>query len=309
MNVKAEDGEEDKIEIEVVDDTPLADQNRRPPEDVPEGDLDEDEIAGYSSNVQKRIRQLTFKHNEERRQREAAERERDEAANLAKRALADVEASRRNVTQGENLFVEQAKQRVAAQIAEAQRTFKEAYEAGDADALVKAQANLSSLQNEEFRLKAYRPQQQPARTVPQPGAQGQQPPVTTQTPTIPKPSARAETWAQKNAWFGKEGSEDITAQAFVAHERAIKSGIAPDSDEYYAEIDRAVRKTFPDRFSDAQGQQERSRPGVVVAPASRQSSQNPRKVTLTQTQVSLAKRLGLTIEQYAAQLLKEQNNG
>ncbi|MGC4008842.1 MAG: hypothetical protein QM805_07625 [Pseudomonas sp.] len=308
------DTEEEKIEIEVVDDTPPEDRNRKPPADVPEGDPDEDEIAQYSANVQKRIKQLTFKANEERRHREAAERERDEAANLAKRALADATTYRQNAAQGENLFVEQAKQRVAAQIEQAKKVFKEAYESGDADALVKAQSDLTSLQNEEFRLKSYRPQQVPK---PQPAAQQQpqtaQPTQTqpvTQTPTVPKPSARAEEWAKKNDWFGKPGSEDMTAQAFVAHERAINSGVAPDSDEYYAAIDKAVRNIFPDRFSGADdSQQQRQRVGVVVAPASRVSGQNPRKVVLTQTQVSLAKRLGLTVEQYAAQLLKEQKNG
>lgn len=309
MNTPEKD-EIDKIEIEVVDDTPPEDQNRKPPADAPEGDPDDDEIASYSANVQKRIRQLTFKHNEERRMREAAERERDEAARLAQKALSDAEASRRTVSQGETLIIEQARQRNAAQLAEAERAFKEAYEAGDADALVKAQATLTELKHEELRLKSFRTQQpRPAHQVSVQGhPQGQ--PTQPQAPTVQKPSPRAEAWAAKNSWFGKEGFEDMTAIAFVAHERAIKSGVAPDSDEYYSAIDRAVKAKFPERFEDAdQGQHQRQRPGVVVAPASRQSSQNPRKVVLTQTQVSLAKRLGLTVEQYAAQLLKEQKNG
>lgn len=299
-----DDDDLDKIEIEVVDDTPPEDQNRpRRPEDAEPAIPDDDEIAGYSESVQKRIKRLRYEFHEERRSKEAAARERDEALEVARRSTDELMRARQNAAQGESVAIEQAKQRVKAQVAEANRVFKEAYESGDADALVKAQNALTDLKNEEYRISSFRPQQKPA-------AAQQTPAVTQQAPTVPKPSARAESWAEKNDWFGKPGSEDLTAQAFVAHERAIKQGIAPDSDEYYKFIDGAVRKTFPDRFQDAdKGQQQRQRPSVVVAPAARSASQNPRKVTLTSTQVSIAKRLGVTLEQYAAQMLKEQKNG
>lgn len=304
MTGEIDDDDLSNIEIEVVDDTPPEDRDRprRPDNAVPEIP-DDDEIAGYSESVQKRIKKLRYEYHEERRAKEAADRERDEAIELARRTTEELNRARQSATQGETVAIEQAKRRVQAQLAEAQRVFKEAYESGDADALVKAQNTLADLKNEEYRL-SFRPQQRPAAT--------QQPaPATYQaSPAVPKPSARAESWAQRNNWFGQPGSEDLTAQAFVAHERAIKQGIAPDSDEYYNFIDGAVRKTFPDRFPDAdRGQQQRQRPGVVVAPAARSASQNPRKVTLTSTQVSIAKRLGVPLEKYAAQLLKEQNHG
>jgi hypothetical protein len=306
MNVKVgeEDDDLDGIEIEVVDDTPEEDQNRpRRPEDAEPAIPDDDEIAGYSETVQKRIKRLRYEFHEERRGKEAATRERDEAIELARRTSEELKQARQNVTQGETVAIDQAKKRVQAQLEQAERAYKEAYESGDSDALVKAQGALTDIKNEQYRLATFKPQQRPVATP-------QTPAATPQAPTVPKPSVRAEGWAEKNDWFGKPGSEDLTAQAFVAHERAIKSGIAPDTDEYYKFIDGAVRKTFPDRFQDVdKGQQQRQRPSVVVAPAARSASQNPRKVTLTATQVSIAKRLGVSLQQYAAQMLKDQSNG
>lgn len=306
MNVKVEieGDEDDKFEIEVVDDTPPEDQNRpRRPEGVEPEIPEDDEIAGYSESVQKRIKKLRYEFHEERRQKEAAQREKEEAIAAAARAVEEANRLRQQTQQGQNFAVEQAKSRVAVQIEQAQAAYKAAYESGDSDALVQAQLKLTELKNEEYRLNSFKPA-----PAPKPQEQTPQAPKP-QAFTPPKPSARAEDWARRNPWFGKEGSEDMTAQAFVAHERAIKEGVAPDSDEYYNRIDQAVRSMFPDRFSDGQGQQVRQKPGVVVAPTGRTSGATPRKITLTQTQVSIAKRLGLTIEQYAAQLLKESKNG
>lgn len=299
--------EEEKFEIEVVDDTPPEDQNRpRRPEGVEPEIPDDDEIASYSESVQKRIKKLRYEFHEERRAREAAEREREEAISLAQRERQEAERLRQSVSQGENLMIEQAKRRVAVQIEQAQNAYKAAYESGDSDALVKAQTTLTELKNEEYRLKTFRPAapQQPAPVAQQPV---QQQPT---QPQPPKVSERTKQWADKNPWFGRPGNEEMTAQAFAAHEKAVRDGVAPESDEYYNRIDQAVRKLFPDRFEGTGvGQQPQPQKGVVVAPAGRSSGQSPRKITLTQTQVSVAKRLGLTIEQYAAQLLKEMKNG
>lgn len=299
---------DDDFEIEVVDDTPEEDRGRpRRPDGVEPEIPEDDEIAGYSETVQKRIKKLKYEFHEERRQKEAAQREKDEAIAAAKRAHDEAIRLRQTVSQGEVTLVDQAKRRVEVQLAAAQKAYKDAYESGDADALLKAQNDLTELKHEELRLKAFKPQK-PAEA---PQTQSQQAPAQPQKPSVPKPSPRAEDWAAKNPWFGRSGDEDMTAQAFVAHERAIREGVAPDSEEYYNRIDRSVRSMFADRFSDADTgqQQQRQKVGVVVAPAGRTSGQNQRKVTLTQTQVSIAKRLGLTPQQYAAQLLKEQKNG
>lgn len=297
--------EDDKFEIEVVDDTPPEDQGRpRRPEGAEPEIPDDDEIASYSDTVQKRIKKLRYEFHEERRAREAAEREREEAIKLAQRERQEAERLRQSVSQGESLMVEQAKRRVAVQIEQAQNAYKAAYESGDSDALVKAQTALTELKNEEYRLKTFKP----APVQPQPSAPQAQPQP--QQPAAPKLSESAKRWADRNPWFGRPGSEDMTAQAFVAHEKAIREGVAPESDEYYNRIDQAVRRLFPDRFeAKGEGQQPQPPKGVVVAPAGRSTGQSPRKITLTQTQVSLAKRLGLTLEQYAAQLLKENRNG
>lgn len=302
------DDDDDEFEIEVVDDTPPEDQGRpRRPEGVEPEIPDDDEIASYSEGVQKRIKKLRYEFHEERRAREAAEREREEAIKLAQRERQEAERLRQSVTQGESLMVEQAKRRVAVQIEQAQNAYKAAYEAGDSDALVKAQTTLTELKNEEYRLKSFKPAPAPqAQQQPQAQPQGQP----QQQPAQPKMSEKTKQWAERNPWFGRPGSEDMTAQAFVAHEKAIREGVAPESDEYYNRIDQAVRRLFPDRFeARTEGQQVQPQRGVVVAPTSRSTGQNPRKITLTQTQVSIAKRLGLSLEQYAAQLLKENRNG
>jgi hypothetical protein len=132
-----------------------------------------------------------------------------------------------------------------------------------------------------------------------------------QKPAIKPPSDKAQDWAQKNPWFMRNGDEDITALAMGVHEKLVRSGVAPDTDQYYSQIDGAVRRAFPERFADASEEvkPQRRQAGNVVAPAGRASAQTSRKVVLTSTQVALAKRLGLSAQQYAAQILKDSSNG
>ena len=185
---------------------------------------------------------------------------------------------------------------------EAKAAFKAAYEAGDSDALAEAQLKLTELKGEEMRLAAFKPQR--------PAPQAEAPkPVQQQAPQVPKPSDRAMDWAQRNPWFGKD--EEMTGYAYGVHERVIKSGVAPDSEEYYTAIDSAVRRVFADKFADEQKEEKPARKQMSspVAPAGRQTSVTPRKVVLTSTQVALAKRLGLKPEEYAAQLIKDSSNG
>jgi hypothetical protein len=129
-----------------------------------------------------------------------------------------------------------------------------------------------------------------------------------QKPKVPEPDAKTKAWAAQNEWFGNDS--EMTGYAFGVHESLVKQGINPQSqaDEYYNRIDDSMRQRFPDKFG---GQQVEAAPvrqaGSVVAPAGR-SAKKPRRVQLTSTQVALAKRLGLSAEQYAAQLLKEASN-
>ena len=293
---------DDGFEIEVVDDTPEEDQGKpRRAENAEPQVPSDDEVEKYSEGVQKRIKQLKFEYHEERRAKEEAARLQEEALKYAEQVKQENEKLRKTLEDGEDVLVNQAKGRVAAEIDKAKIAYKTAYESGDPDALIEAQEKLSALQVEKSKYDSYRPQPRKEPT-PAPQAQYQQ-----QTPQPPKPDERALEWAAENEWF--ETDPEMTGYAYGLHEKLVKSGIDPRSEEYYNEIDNAVRRVFPDKFDDGPTIEETApqrQAGNVVAPAAR-SGKKPRKVQLTSTQVSLAKRLGLSNEQYAAQLMKDMN--
>jgi len=309
MNNTAEKIEEDltevdldntEFEVDIIDDTPDEDKNKpRRANDAEAQIPEDDEIANYSENVQKRIKQLKFEYHEERRRKEEAARLQDEAVDYARKVYEENQKLRKTLEEGEGVLVEQAKSRVEAELDRAKAAYKEAYETGDPDKLIDAQEKLNSLQNEKFRVESYKPKPQ----------QVQEEPVQLQRkPKVPEPDAKTKAWASENEWFGNDS--EMTGYAFGVHESLVRQGINPQSqaDEYYNRIDQSMRQRFPDKFG---GQQVEAAPvrqaGSVVAPAGR-SAKKPRRVQLTSTQVALAKRLGLSAEQYAAQLLKESSN-
>lgn len=294
---------EDDFEIEVVDDTPEQDRNRprRPENAEPDVPSDED-LQEYSEGVQKRIKKLKYEFHEERRRAEEAIRLQQEAVEFAKRQHAELERVRAQLQRGDEALLTQAQQRMKSQLEQAQAKLKAAYEVGDADGIVAANTQIAEIKAEESRITNYRPARAPA---PQPQQPIRQP--VQQAPQVPRPSPRAEDWARRNNWFGNDA--EMTALAFGVHERVIREGVAPDSEAYYTAIDTAIRQRFPDKVGGAEESTPRRQPGSVVAPGGRSTAQTPRKVVLTATQVALAKRLGLTPEQYAAQLIKEQKNG
>ena len=286
------------FELEIVDDTPEEDKGKpRRAEDAEAQLPEDDEIANYSESVQKRIKQLKFEFHEERRRKEEAARIRDEAVNYAKTITEENKKLRKSLEEGEGVLVEQAKGRVDAELERAKLSYKEAYETGDPDKLIEAQEKLSALQNEKFRVESFKPT---------PSAEQKMPAHLEAKPEVPEPDPRTKEWASKNEWFGSD--TEMTGYAFGVHERLVREGVHTSSDEYYQKIDEAMRRTFPDKFDEQQVEAAPVRQtGSVVAPAQR-SAKKPRRVQLTSTQVSLAKRLGLTAEQYAAQLLKEASN-
>ena len=307
MNNTAEKIEEDltdaeldnsDFEVDIVDDTPEEDKPRRA-EDTEAQIPEDDEIASYGENVQKRIKQLKFEYHEERRRKEEAARLQDEAVDYARKVYEENQKLRKTLEEGEGVLVQQAKSRVEAELERAKSAYKEAYETGDPDKLIEAQEKLNSLQNEKFRVESYKPKPQEVQ---------EEPVQLRQKPKVPEPDARTKAWASQNEWFGNDS--EMTGYAFGVHESLVKQGINPQSqaDEYYNRIDQSMRQRFPDKFG---GQQVEAAPvrqaGSVVAPAGR-SAKKPRRVQLTSTQVALAKRLGLSAEQYAAQLLKEASN-
>jgi NOL1/NOP2/fmu family ribosome biogenesis protein len=304
----------DPVEIEVVDDTPAEDRNRPKRAENTEPNIpDDDEINSYKGDVQKRIKQLKYEYHEERRQKEEAKRLSDEAVSATQKLIEENKKLRKTIDDGEGVLVEQAKGRVAAQLDKAKQEYKEAYEAGDPDKLIEAQEKLTAIQNEKYRVDNYKP---PVRAEEPDNI----PPVS-QAPAQPKvkePTGRDKEWLEANTdWFQKDGHEDMTGYAMGIHQKLVKAGINPqlDTEEYYRRIDQAMEKAFPEHFNRNKQSVETEEveapqrtAGNVVAPVNR-SAKKPRKVQLTSTQIGLAKRLGLTPEQYAQQLLKESLNG
>ena len=292
---------DDGFEIEVVDDTPEEDQGKpRRAENAEPQVPSDDEVEKYSEGVQKRIKQLKFEYHEERRAKEEAARLQDEALKYAQQVKEENDKLRKSLNENEDVLLGQAKGRVAAEIDKAKIAYKTAYESGDPDALIEAQEKLSALQVEKSRYDTYKPKPHAETPAQQPQQQPQQ------QAQVRKPDQRALDWAAKNDWFEKD--PEMTGYAYGLHQKLVNNGIDPNTEQYYTEIDNAVRRVFPDRFDDVSFEETapQRQAGNVVTPAAR-SGKKPRKVQLTSTQVSLAKRLGLSNEQYAAQLMKDMN--
>jgi hypothetical protein len=301
--------ESQDLEIEVVDDTPEEDRGKpKRAENVPPQIPDDDEVSKYSGDVQKRIKQLKYEYHEERRQKEEAKRLSDEAVTATQKLMEENKKLRKTLDDGEGVLVEQAKGRVQAQLEKAKQEYKEAYEAGDPDKLIEAQEKLSTIQNEKYRVDNYKPT---VRAVEPEVSPPQQAPA---QPKVQEPTGKDKAWLEANSdWFQKEDHEDMTGYAMGVHQKLVKAGLNPklDTEEYYRRIDEAMGKAFPEHFNSNKQSVETEEveapqrsAGNVVAPVNR-SAKKPRKVQLTSTQIGLAKRLGVTPEQYAAQLLKE----
>jgi len=283
IEVSSDDG----FEVEIVDDTPEEDRGRPRRADGKEPEVpDDDEIANYSENVQSRIKKLRFEYHEERRRKEEAERVREQAVTDLQKLYEENQKLRETLTRGEGALVNQAKGRIAAELEKAKQSYKDAYESGDSDAMIAANERLTLLTNEKLRYESYKPKP----------VQQQKMPEYTQAPQESVVDDKAIDWASRNEWFQKDKA--MTGYAYGIHEELVEDGIDPRSDEYYRQIDAKMREAFPHKFGHQRQQ------GTVVAPSSR-STKAPRKVTLTQSQVALAKRLGISPERYAAQLMKE----
>lgn len=287
------EGDDTEIELEIVDDTPEEDRNKPRRAEGAEPEIpSDDEIKNYSEGVQSRINKLKYEFHEERRAKEEAQRILDESVARTNHLMEQNKKLQEQLSKGQGQLVNQAKSRIEAELAQAKAAYKMAYESGDSDALTEANLKLSTITAQKARLDAYRPK------PPKPPVEAQQQipqQAAVQQPRI-EVDPQAKDWASRNSWFGQD--EEMTGFAFGVHERLVKEGVDPRGADYYERIDEAMKRTFPDKF----GQQRNT--GNVVAPVAR-STKSPRQVKLTKTQVALAKRLGLTPERYAAQLMKE----
>jgi hypothetical protein len=279
------DSDEEDYEVEVVDDTPKADRNRKPSE--PPNDVTDEELEEYSDKVRKRIQHFSKGYHDERRAKEEALRERQELERLAQQLVEENKKLKGNVNKNQTALLDQAKKNAAVETEAAKRAYKEAYESGDSDAVLDAQERLTNAKLKSDRLANFKlPALQETETP-------VQRPVEQTAPAV-QVDQRAADWQKANKWFGAD--DEMTSLALGLHNKLVKQGVSPQSDEYYETINSRMRQVFPDNFEEA----EPKRKAQVVAPATRSTA--PRKVTLTRTQVQIAKRLGLTPEQYARQV-------
>jgi len=288
----------DDIEVEVVDDTPESDRGRKPLAEPVDEPTDE-ELQSYGERARKRIEKLTHSRHDERRAREAAERTRDEAARMAQAMASEVQQLREIVKNGSKAYNENAVKLAEAELASARQKLIEAQESYDNLEIVKAQDELF-----EARIKLDRVKNTPAAPLQNVPSTVQTAPAQAKEPPIDETSLR---WQQKNQWFGAPGYEEITGFALALEHKMVQRGSDPKSAEHFEQIDARLKETFPKVFGQTQAPPNRSKPSVV-APASRVTG--ARKVTLTKTQLALAKQWGLTPQQYAAEVLKlEKSNG
>jgi len=296
---KVEITTDDDFEVEIVDDTPDKDRGRKPLEKEVEDPTDE-EIESYSSNVQKRIKDLTHARHDERRVKEATMREKQELERLTQQLLEENKKLRQNVNTGTEHFVAQAKTLAESELEKARREYKVAQESFDSDAILAAQEALLDAKMKMEAAKNFRP------TPLQVDEDEVQ--TTHREPQRVQPDEKTLRWQAKNQWFGANGFEEVTSFALGLHQKLVNSGADPRSDEYFEQINARVKSKFPEVFGDTEdkpSEAPKNRPASVVAPATRSSG--AKKVQLTTTQLALAKKFGLTPQQYAAQVAKLEN--
>ena len=281
---------DDEYEIEVVDDVPKSDRKRKP--SAPPTEVTDEELEDYSEKVRNRIKHFSKGYHDERRAKEQATRERQELEKYAKTLIEENNQLKGTVDKNQAALLEQAKKTAAGETLIAKRQYKQAYEAGDADKVLEAQEKLTAANIKTDKLKNFTP---PALQTEEDGVQV---PQESQAPAIDE---RASDWAKENTWFGQD--KEMTGYAMGLHEKLVSEGVNPSSDEYYETINSRMQTLFPNNFEGVEEKAKSKRQPNVVAPASRSAS--PKKVTLTQTQVAIAKRLGVPLELYAKKVAEE----
>ena len=288
-------------EIEVEDDTPEQDRGREPmPKEIVE-ELEADELEEYSEKVKVRLKQMKKVWHDERREKERLQREQNEALTAAQRLLEENRRLRYTLSEGEQTLVGSFKQNVEFELEKAKREYRDAYEAGDTDRVIEAQEKLTAAQYKLQQLAGYRPALQ---------AQEEEVQIPQQRAVIPQPDQKTIAWQERNTWWGTD--PEMTASALGLHQKLERERGQQfvGSDEYWATIDKTMRRRFPEYFGGDEvatgGTKTAAREtknATVVAPATR--SRSAKKIVLKQSQLAIAKKLGLTPEQYARELAKE----
>jgi len=293
---------EAELEIEEVDDTPPEDRGKDPlPEDMVET-LENDTLEDYSERVKQRMAQLKKVWHDERRAKEQATREREEAVSYAQKVNEQNKTLKSTLSNGEETYLKTLIDSSEKELTLAKRDYREAYESGDTDKIVEAQALMNSAQYKLSQASGLKPQHNASQQV----ENSVESKLQEERNNIPRPDTKATAWQEKNTWFGKD--EEMTSLALGLHEKLVRNGIDPTSDTYYHRIDETMQKRFPENFEGNSLEPEKPaqrKPSNIVAPATRSTA--PKKVRLSKTQVALAKKLKLTPELYARELLKLEN--
>ena len=295
---------EEEFSVEIEDDTPAEDRNRSPAE--PPDEVTDDELASYDEKVQKRIKKFTRGYHDERRAKESAVREREAAEALARQLFEENKALQTRLSSGSQEYIEQAKRVAESDMEAAKRKYREAYESADTDGIIAAQEEMAKATLKLDKTSSMRPLPAPEKDV---QYQPQQ-----------RIDTRAEEWKERNKWFGKNRA--MSAFALGLHAELVEEkGINPNSEKYYQTIDRTMRQKFPEAFGSNEDEttsqnvsepadedetpRRATKPAAVVAPATR--STPPTRVKLKQSEVAIAKRLGIPLELYAKKVAELRN--
>jgi hypothetical protein len=306
VKAKPDTESSDEFEIEIENDVPPQDRNRKAVDPEVVEALEEENLEKFNNDQNAALKEAKKVWHQERREKEAAIREQHEAINLAKKALAENKMLKERLHNGESVYVDTVKSAALSELESAKQDFKSAYESGDADKLLEAQERMTNAKFRMDKAENYQPQFKKA-------SQEEQFDVQIQQPQVNAPDRKAIAWQKQNDWFGSD--EEMTSLALGLHEKLVRNGIPAGSDDYYESIDKTMRKRFPENFdgeqeveTDEPAKVNRPKASTVVAPATRSTS--PKKIRISKTQVALAKKLGLTPEQYARELTKlEAQNG
>lgn len=290
--IVAREGEEKddvKIEIEIEDDRPEQDRVDPLPENVKE-ELYDDEMTDYSAKVKKKLLQMKKLAHDERREKDAAMREQQEALSFAQQVIEENKRLKSHLNENEKSILQSVSKNVEMEMEQAKRSYREAYESGDTEKMLDAQQKLTDVALKQEKVKNFKPS--PLQT--------ENPVVQTRQET-PRADPSAVAWQQENAWFGQD--KLMTGMALALHEQLKDDGVVLSSQEYYRRIDETMRQRFPEKFeTDKPNESSRTRPSTNVAPATRSTA--PKKIRLTQSQLAISKKLGLSPEQYAQAVIK-----
>ena len=295
--------EEDKLEIEIEDDTPVEDRGRRTskPEFVEK--VEKDELDLYSQEARSKIDAFRKFYHDERREKERALREQQEAVEVAKKLYEEVKQLKGRVNSSDEAAINSFKTTAERELDMAKKEYREAYDAGDSEKLVEAQDKLTTAKMKIEKASSYAENINQRKALQE---QENEVKIPQQTEAAPVRDQKASAWQERNSWFGQD--DEMTSLALGLHEKLVKeNGLAyATTDEYYKRIDETMRRRFPENFEGEKVDDEKStprqKPSTVVAPASRSTSS--KKIKLNTSQLAIAKKLGLTPEQYARELIK-----